>query len=197
MWAGSRLTFAAPLQCGLATRRLSQIESITPKQGKSGDLLFITVSHQISQQGKLCIQELQGIVFRDNRSGGIASKINTIDLKPDFDCSLEPDSRLLFRYSALTFNAHRIHYDLPYTQTVEHYPDLVVHGPLQAQLPMDTAMRHRGSPPKLFSYRGVHPLFLGDELDLRVEKKSTSEWALSTNANKTHQCMQASAVWEI
>ncbi|MCI5105257.1 MAG: acyl-CoA dehydrogenase [Pseudomonadales bacterium] len=167
MWAGSRLSFAAPLQCGQATRRLSQIESVTPKQGKSGELLFVTISHQISQQGKLCIEELQDIVFRDNRSDGIASKINTIDLNPDFDCSIEPDSRLLFRYSALTFNAHRIHYDRDYAREQENYPGLLVHAPLLATLMLELLGNNADlAALREFSFRAMAPVF--DQQPFRV-----------------------------
>ena len=109
----------------------------------------------------------------------------------------EISTPLLFRYSAITFNAHRIHYDLPYTREVEHYPDLVVHGPLQAQMLMDMATRKRGRAPSLFSYRGVHPLFAADALDLRAIKSLDSEWTLCTVAGGAHQTMQASAMWEI
>ena len=104
---------------------------------------------------------------------------------------------LLFRYSSITFNAHRIHYDLPYTQNVEHYPDLVVHGPLQAQLLMNLATAERGVAPRMFAYRGVHPLFAKDSLNLCAVKKSSAEWALTANANDSHQTMQANAMWEI
>jgi 3-methylfumaryl-CoA hydratase len=160
MWAGSRLTFAGQLQCGQASRRLSQIESITPKRGRSGDLLFITISHEISQHGRLCIRELQDIVFRDKQSDGIASIVRKTDLQPDFQCTIEPDSRLLFRYSALTFNAHRIHYDRDYATQQENYPGLVVHGPLLATLMLELLGSNADYDAiQEFAFRAVAPVF--------------------------------------
>jgi len=104
--------------------------------------------------------------------------------------------QLLFRYSAITFNAHRIHYDLPYARDVEMYPDLVVHGPMQANLLMDMAVRHKGSVPRLFTFRGVHPMFCPSDLGMAALKTSDVEWDLCTVAEAGHQGMQATAIWE-
>lgn len=197
MWAGGSLEFFKPLKVGEALKRRTIIANISEKKGASGEIVVVSLDHEIHGTQGLAVMERQNIVYLQIPDVYTPPKAIPTDDSPAMCEEVDVSPPLLFRYSAVTFNAHRIHYDLPYTQTVEHYPDLVVHGPLQAQLLMDMATRQRGSAPRLFSYRGVHPLFAGDNLDLRVEKKSDSEWALSTNANGTHQCMQANAMWEI
>lgn len=197
MWAGGSLEFHRPLRVGEALRRRTTIANIAEKNGAAGEIVVVSLDHEIHGAQGLAVTERQNIVYLQIPDAYTPPKAVPADDTAPIreDVAISPP--LLFRYSAITFNAHRIHYDLPYTQTVEHYPDLVVHGPLQAQLLMDLATRQRGSAPRLFSYRGVHPLFAGDALDVRAVKTSEAEWALSTNANGTHQCMQANAMWEI
>jgi 3-methylfumaryl-CoA hydratase len=100
----------------------------------------------------------------------------------------------LFRYSALTFNAHRIHFDLPFTRDVEKYPDLIIHGPLQATFLINAAIKAKGTIPNKFSFRGIHPAFANEPLDLGL-KNASHGFELFTSS-LGHQCMQANAVWE-
>lgn len=197
MWAGGSLEFRAPLRVGEPLRRRTTIASISEKSGAAGDMVIIGLDHEVHGQGGLAVMERQNIVYLQIPESYTPPKVTPTPQDAELTEKVEVSTALLFRYSAITFNAHRIHYDLPYTQKVEHYPDLVVHGPLQAQLLMDMATRKRGCAPQLFSYRGVHPLFAGDAVDLRAVKTSTSEWSLSVNADAARQTMQASAMWEI
>ncbi|HKT86759.1 MAG TPA: MaoC family dehydratase N-terminal domain-containing protein [Novosphingobium sp.] len=159
MWAGGRFEFIAPLKLGEAVTRTSTIISVTPKTGKSGELVFVTVKHEISGENGLAMVEEQDLVYR----GGSTNTISAPG--PDGPVpaaawreTVEADSVLLFRYSALTMNSHRIHYDRSYTMNQEGYPALVVHGPLQATLLADLAVR-KGGALRAFSFRGHAPAF--------------------------------------
>ncbi|WP_299412938.1 MaoC family dehydratase N-terminal domain-containing protein [uncultured Sulfitobacter sp.] len=196
MWAGGALEFISPLHVGERLSRETRIANVTEKSGAAGDMVFVTLEHDISGENGLAVREQQDIVYLQIPDSFRAPRAIT----PPTDSIREPveiTTPLLFRYSAITFNAHRIHYDLPYTQEVEHYPDLVVHGPLQANLLMDMATRHRGRAPSMFSFRGVHPVFASDSVEISASKTSDVEWSLCTVAQGSHQGMQASAIWEI
>lgn len=196
MWAGGALEFLAPLHVGERLTRETRIANVVEKSGAAGEMVFVTLEHEISGESRLALREQQDIVYLripDSFRAPNAVAAPQDDLREQVSLS----TPLLFRYSAITFNAHRIHYDLPYTREVEHYPDLVVHGPLQANLLIDMAMRHRGRAPSMFSFRGVHPVFVCDTLELSACKTSDAEWSLCTVAGGTHQGMQASAIWEI
>jgi 3-methylfumaryl-CoA hydratase len=196
MWAGGALEFLAPLHVGERLTRETRIANVVEKSGAAGDMVFVTLEHDISGEGGLAVREQQDIVYLQIPDSFRALKAVPAPLS-DLSEQVKITTPLLFRYSAITFNAHRIHYDLPYTQEVEHYPDLVVHGPLQANLLMDLATRHRGRAPAMFSFRGVHPVFASDAVELAATKTSDAEWSLCTIAGGTHQGMQASAIWEI
>ena len=196
MWAGGRLEFLAPLHVGEALQRHTRIVDISEKVGKTGEMVLVRLEHEISGEAGVAVRERQDIVYMDIPQSYRPPTPIPAPERSDVSEDLAVTTPLLFRYSAVTFNAHRIHYDLTYTQEVEHYPDLVVHGPLQANVLMDLATRHRGKAPKTFSYRGVHPAFCGDALRSVAVKKSETEWTLATVANGTHQCLQATAVWE-
>lgn len=196
MWAGGALEFMAPLHVGERLTRETRIADVTEKSGTAGEMVFVTLEHDIRGEGGLALREQQDIVYLHIPDSFRAPKAIAA---PESDMR-EPvilSTALLFRYSAITFNAHRIHYDLPYTQHVENYPDLVVHGPLQANLLMDMAVRLRGRAPGMFSFRGVHPVFVTDTLEVSASKTSDAEWSLCTVVSGTHQGMQASAIWEI
>ena len=197
MWAGGNLEFRAPIHVGEALTRRTRIANIVEKSGATGDIVIVSLDHEISARGRLCVMERQNIVYLQIPDSYRAPKAVAAPAHPAITEQVDVTTPLLFRYSAITFNAHRIHYDLPYAQQAEKYPDLVVHGPLQANLLIEQATRHRGFAPSMFSYRGVHPLFAGDALSLSTVKTSDAEWSLSTVANGAHQCMQASAIWEI
>ncbi len=161
MWAGGRLAFRHPLRVGESITRVSKIDAVKIKSGQSGSLVFVTVGHQISNAAGIAIDEEHDIVFRD--SPGPDAPAPTPQAAPideTFQREIAPDPVLLFRYSALTFNGHRIHYDLPYVTEVEGYPGLIVHGPLIATLLVDL-LRRQFSHARVsrFSFRAVRPLF--------------------------------------
>ncbi|HTN66372.1 MAG TPA: MaoC family dehydratase N-terminal domain-containing protein [Burkholderiaceae bacterium] len=161
MWAGSRLRFHQPLRNGEPISRLSRIVDVSHKQGRGGPLVFVLVRHEISNQAGLAISEEHDIVYRDNpHADEPALKIQTAPGDAAWSRKIEPDDVLLFRYSALTFNGHRIHYDRRYVTEVEGYPGLVVHGPLIATLLMDLLGRNLpAAAVTAFQFRAVKPLF--------------------------------------
>ncbi|MBN3754469.1 acyl-CoA dehydrogenase [Paraburkholderia sp. Tr-20389] len=168
MWAGGRLRFLSPLIVGKEISRESTILDISEKEGRSGKLGFVTVNHRIRCAGTLAVDEEQDIVYREPAVPGTPAPAPTA--APDdaqWKRELVPDEVLMFRYSALMFNAHRIHYDKPYATQTEGYPNLVVHGPLIATLLMDLVRRHRPDAAVLdFSYKAMRPSFMGNSLHL-------------------------------
>jgi 3-methylfumaryl-CoA hydratase len=170
MWAGSRVQWLAPLSIGDEVERVSKIESVTHKSGRTGDLIFVVVKHEISNQHGLAIVEEHDIVYRD--APGPEDKPVTPTPAPTdakWSKTITPDEVLLFRYSALTFNGHRIHYDRKYVTDVEGYPGLIVHGPLIATLLLDLVRRHTDRPVRSFEFKALRPTFeCADQRILRV-----------------------------
>jgi itaconyl-CoA hydratase/mesaconyl-C4 CoA hydratase len=132
MWAGGRVEFLNPLTLGHPAERSSTIQSVNEKTGRSGKLLFVTVRHEYRQNGELCLREEQDIVYKAPAAPKLS--LDKPVQAPQWSSRITPSPLLLFRYSAVTFNGHRIHYDKPYAIQEEGYPDLVVHGPLIATL---------------------------------------------------------------
>lgn len=157
MWAGGRLTFLSPLRIGEMLERQSDITKIAEKAGATGSLVFVTVRHRVTGAAGGLVQEEQDIVY-----AALPERFSPPPPVPAPDGAelraVSVDPVTLFRFSALTFNAHRIHYDLSYATDVEKYPSLVVHGPLQAIWMMENA-RRTGIRPTAFRFRGLHPLF--------------------------------------
>jgi len=166
MWAGSRLQFLSPLRIGMRLRRHSTITSVTERSGGSGPLVFVTVRHQVSESdGPVLLVDEHDIVYRGVT--GAAVKPAAPAPEGPWRRALVPDAVLLFRYSALTFNGHRIHYDRRYVQEVEGYPGLVVHGPLIATLLLGlVGERLPEATVRAFSFRAHAPLFDGDTMSL-------------------------------
>jgi 3-methylfumaryl-CoA hydratase len=199
MWASSKVEFLMPLRIGETVTRKSRVLSITEKSGGSGQLVFVDVVHDVSGEGGVAIREVQSIVYRE-------AAAPDAPLSPpapgdgDFDATdwsnhrvLVPSEPLLFRFSALTFNSHRIHYDLPYAQGEERYRGLVVHGPLTATLLLDVARCELGDNALAkFAYRGLSPAICGEELHL-VMRGSGKEIELAAFAADGRQVMAASA----
>ena len=157
MWAGGRIEFHTPLKVGAQATRVSTIIDVLQKHGKTGALLFVTVQHDYLQDGQLAIREEQDIVYREPTPPKLASG----EPLPEgaWQESVTPTPTLLFRYSAVTFNGHRIHYDWPYATETEGYPGLVVHGPLMATLSLRAFCRaNPAARLRRFTYRGVRPL---------------------------------------
>lgn len=163
MWAGARLTFAHALRVGDEVTRRSRIADVTTKEGRSGTLVFVTVHHEYLDARGVAITEEHDIVYRDMPPPGTPSPAAKPVPAPSGETyarEIVPDPVLLFRYSALTFNGHRIHYDRSYVTGVEGYPGLVVHGPLIATLLLDNLRRHQpGARVKAFRFKAVSPLF--------------------------------------
>ena len=161
MWAGGRLEWHAPLAVGDPVERVSTIAKVEGKQGRSGTLVFVTVRHEISGPQGLAIAEEQDLVYREAAVPGAPAPAPTPAPEGEaFSREIAPDPVLLFRYSALTFNGHRIHYDRPYCLEEEGYPGLVVHGPLIATLLVDLLRRERPEAElRAFSFTAVRPTF--------------------------------------
>ena len=185
MWAAGRLLFHRPLFAGIKAERTSTIEAVTRKQGRSGPLGFVTIRHDIKQRGTLALTEWQELVYRaDNAPSAIPPQAPTDETHAE---TVTFDTTLLFRYSALTFNGHRIHYDETYARQVEGYDGLVVHGPLLAHLLMGLAARQLGGLTN-FSYRATAPLMHHEAATLCW--KDGQVWVRGPDGR---QCMTATA----
>jgi 3-methylfumaryl-CoA hydratase len=165
MWAGSQLEFRVPLRVGDRVARTSTVEDVSSKSGRSGQLVFVKVRHEVRVEGEEepALREWHDIVYREAQKpgeGGPPPQASPAELA--WRRTVDPDPVLLFRYSALTFNGHRIHYDRDYVTRVEGYPGLVVHGPLIATLLMDLLRRERAEAPvSAFRFKAVRPIFDG------------------------------------
>ena len=163
MWAGGRLSWnqAIPLRVGDMVQRTSRIESVTHKMGRNGDLLFILIKHEIGNRQGLALTEEHDIVYRAAAELGAPLPLPVAaESGAAWQREVKPDAVLLFRYSALTFNGHRIHYDRQYVTQEEGYPGLVVHGPLIATLLVDLVRRHTPNAfIKTFQFKAVRPCF--------------------------------------
>ncbi|MCF2528739.1 hypothetical protein [Yinghuangia soli] len=169
MFAGGRCTITEPLLVGEPAERTSSLLSITEKHGRTGDLLFVTERREFRQRGRTCLVEEQDIVYRSGRNEARHPQSLDTSARPEADApwqlALQPDPPLLFRFSALTANAHRIHYDAPYCRDEEGYPGLVVHGPLLALLMLELPRRHAPARQvRALSYRLRAPIFGGERL---------------------------------
>lgn len=182
MWAGGRLQFLKPLHLGEQVTRTSTILKVDAKTGRSGPLVFVTVRHEIAGENGSAIIEQQDIVYREAAAAGSVSAPQDTGTPPDapWRQDIMPDPVLLFRYSALTMNGHRIHYDRPYATGEEAYPELVVHGPLQATLLIRLAVRHLARPITLFEFRGQSPAFAAIPLQVCGEPTGASGATLWT-----------------
>ena len=168
--AGGRVVFHDALRIGDPVRRVARIDDVTVKEGRTGTLCFVTVSHVFEVGGRPVIEEQHDIVYRDF-AGGASNATPPAAPSGDHRREIAPSPTLLFRYSALTFNSHRIHYDRPYATEVEGYPGLVVHGPLQATLLFNYATEIQGLPPARFTFRSLSPLFDNANFLLNAEAK--------------------------
>lgn len=159
MWAGSRVRLLASVPLGATLQRTTTLVAATPKHGRSGAMLFITLRHDIHVGDVLAISEEQDLVYREEPKAGTVSPPPEPVPPPASTRTFTPDPVALFRYSALTFNGHRIHYDYPYATQVEGYAGLVVHGPFTATLLLDHFLRqHPRVTVTAFSFRGLRPL---------------------------------------
>lgn len=179
MWAGGRLAFERPLPIGAEVVRTTTIEDIALKEGRSGPLAFVTLRHEISDDAGLCVTERQDVVYREDPAPGAPPPRTETAPTDETDrriATLGPTA--LFRYSALTFNGHRIHYDRDYAREVEGYAGLVVHGPLIAQLMLSLGEATSG-PAKTFAFRARAPAFDGEAIAICARPAETGAdlWA--------------------
>jgi 3-methylfumaryl-CoA hydratase len=196
MWAGGELQFIDALRVGDLVTRVSKITDVTLKSGSTGQLCFVSVEHAMTTPRGLAIRERQDIVYREMGGPQTAAPAKAPAPPPraqhrEMHIS---DPVLLFRYSALTFNGHRIHYDRDYVTKVEGYPGLIFHGPLQAALLVEFAAKLKGKAPAKFSYRGVQPLFEGSEFSVNANPAGTGLEVWTANAER-QPTMKGTATW--
>jgi len=200
MWAGGRVTFRAPVRSGEAVRRVSTILSVKEKSGGSGRLVFVTVGHVLHGPAGVLVEEEQDIVYRGAEGAAVRDAPAAPAREGALEATVLPDAVMLFRYSALTGNGHRIHYDHPYVTGEEGYPGLVVHGPLQATLlarhALDLAAREGAAGARLarLAYRGKRPCFDGQPLSLLGWRDADGTVRLETRDATGATCQEAEAV---
>jgi len=184
MWAAGRLLFHTPLLAGVKADKTSVIEGVTRKDGRSSPLAFVRIRHDIHQRGTIALSEWQDLVYReDGKTNADRPQARTDEAHME---SVDFDTTMLFRYSALTMNGHRIHYDRPYAKRVEKYDDLVVHGPLLAQRLMLLGERMLGNPLTEVNYRATAPMVLTNGAELCWDNGTA--WVRAPDGT---QCMEA------
>ena len=184
MWAGSRIRVATPLRVGERVRRESTISDIRHKRGSSGELVFVTLRHQILRGDVLVLEEQQDLVYREASAGNAMPAAIPAPAPAQWSRQVTPDPVLLFRYSALSFNGHRIHYDRDYATAQEGYGGLVVQGPLTATLLLDLLYREMpGAQVVTFSFRGIRPLLDRESFQVqgRCDETAVRLWALDAS----------------
>ncbi len=196
MWAGGELEFFDALRVGDETTRTSRIADVTMKTGSTGVLCFVSVDHLVTTSRGTALRERQDIVYRDISTAPATALAKAA--APPAAKHREThmaDPVLLFRYSALTFNGHRIHYDRDYVTKVEGYPGLIFHGPMQAAFIVELAAKlHGGAAPKKFTYRGLQPLFEGTEFSVNANDTGAGMelWTANSEGQPT---MKGTATW--
>jgi 3-methylfumaryl-CoA hydratase len=187
MWAAGKLQSLTPLVIGRPAIKVSTVRNVELKQGKAGPLVFVTVAHEFSQEGRTCLIEEQSLVYREASTAFAPLPAGEPAQSPaHWSRGWQADAALLFRYSALTYNGHRIHYDREYATQAEFYPALVVHGPLLATLLLDLLHRQQSLvQPRRFEFRALRPAFDTDSLTLcgSAEAAGASLWAADVAAN--------------
>ncbi len=165
MYAGGEINYFKPILIGVKLKKTSSIVSIENKEGSTGKLTFLKIKHEITNKKEILINEIQNLVYREDKKSQKTK--STIGIKApnnfDYEKSWETSPEMLFRYSALTHNTHKIHYDFPYATGVEGYPQIVVHGPLMATFLLDLISNIITNKQKLinFTFRLKSPVFVG------------------------------------
>ncbi|CAN5544586.1 MaoC family dehydratase N-terminal domain-containing protein [soil metagenome] len=197
MFAGGRLTIHSPLILGQQASRTAEVVSTTVKHGKTGELLFVTVRYEFSQNGQPVMTEEQDLVYRSDTGSATPFQRITEPLPAQSTpWAVQPQTHpaLLFRFSALTSNAHRIHYDEQYTTAVEGFPALVVHGPLLALYMSELARTNSDKPLRSFGFRLMKPAFVGDPIRAQgtpAADGSSAELAVTSGTDNLHATAQA------
>jgi 3-methylfumaryl-CoA hydratase len=200
MFGGRRVRFHQPLRVGDRVERVSKITRAEAKSGRSGPFTLITIVHELKAGAGVAVTEEQDVVYREPVARGSPAKPGTGAVKPErqaapgrakpeWSSTIAPDPVLLFRYSALTFNAHRIHYDLPYARDIEGYPALVMNGGLTALLLVETARAHLPGRIAGYDARAMHPLFVGQSITFngRVSGETAELWACGPEGTLSYQ----------
>lgn len=200
MWAGSEITFHTPISPGAAIERVSRVAGVTEKDGRSGKLAFVTITRDTNADDVLAVREEQSLVYRDTAEADAAlSPPETDEARFDYRAwdvvrMFAPSEAMLFRYSALTFNCHRIHYDAPYARDIERYRGLVVHGPLIATLLLQLAAQRFGDNAlSRFAFRGMSPAIAGEPLHLAL-RETAGGIAMGAFAVDGRQVTKADAI---
>ncbi|TDH63693.1 hypothetical protein E2C06_05035 [Dankookia rubra] len=198
MFAGRRTWFQAPVAIGADVRRVSRITAIAPKTGRSGRMIFVTVRHGIESGGRECVAEEQDLVYREAATPGAAVAEAAPPVLPDGTVreGFTPDTTLLFRYSAVTYNGHRIHYDADYARETEGYPALVVNGGITTTKLTELAKRHLPGPLRRVTTRAGRPLFVGRQATLACHLEAPGRarlWALDDAGRQAFECVAESA----
>lgn len=185
MWAAGALDIKQPLRLGIPAEKNSTVRSVQMKTGKSGTLIFVTLEHRLLQKDQLCITEEQNLVYREAPCGPVPLPTGEpAPMSADWSRTLQPDPVQLFRYSALTYNGHRIHYDRDYAVREEFYPGLVVHGPLLATLLLDLVARENPSQRVAsFRFRAQRPTFDFNPLHLCGKRDGATVHLWSADAD--------------
>ena len=197
MWAGCRTHFLKPLKIGDLVKKRSSVVDINLKDGKSGLLCFVTANYEFFVDDQLMIKEDHDLVYRDysKEEKTILVKNDLPFIKSDYEEKIFGHPTMLFRYSAITFNGHRIHYDYPYSTEEEGYKDLVFHGPLQATLMLRAAEKYKKAKVKSFSHRGVAPVYANDDLIINIENKPNDSLNCFTSTKDAGMTMKAEAIF--
>ncbi len=196
MWASGQLTFHRNLRIGEAVTKTSEILKVAEKEGKAGSMVFVTVRHTISSARGIAIEEQQDIVYLPMPKQFVPAAPNPVPEDLEWQEAYPVDPVLLFRFSALTFNSHKIHYDMKYVTEVEKYPGLVVHGPLQAVLLLESAKRNNPNrQPASYRFRALRPLFDFDRVSVCGRSNSDGSHELYTANTDSHIGMQATLSW--
>lgn len=194
MWAGGEFTFQGDIRIGEDVRRVSTVRDVVLKQGRTGPLCFVTVNHEVTSDGRPVLNERQDIVYREAQNVAGMKTTPAPATTGDDVMQITPSAAYLFRYSAMTFNGHRIHYDKDYVRDVEGYPGLIVHGPLQATLLCQFAADLKERAPKTFRFRSLSTIF--DTADFTVNAQTEGEtMKLWTAQLGGPVAMEATAAW--
>jgi 3-methylfumaryl-CoA hydratase len=197
MWAGGEISTFGPLPVGVAIARRSTIVDVALKSGRTGQLLFVTVDHDYLVGGQLVLRDRQDAVYRE--AAGAASAVPAAAASApepaDRAWTVEPSAVLLFRYSAMTFNSHRIHYDRPYAVAVEGYDGLIVHGPLQGSLAFNLAAVIGAGAPTRFAYRNLSPLTDDGTFQVKGQRQADGTVAIWTEHKSGRVCLRGVASW--
>lgn len=197
MWAGGKITFHEVLMLGEMTENTSTIKSVDEKEGSSGKLFFVTINNQLQQNDDVAIDDDQHIVFMEGtRKNQHLVRTKKLDINPDWERKYQTDSVILFRFSALTYNGHRIHYDEPYAREVEGYPTLLVQGPFLLILLVETFAKHH--PERSITeivYRAVGPMYKGENITLSGQDTDLHSTSCRAYGPEGNMAMQADIKW--